>query len=188
MFERFLDKNVLPVIETYADRKPTLVFCTSRNNTVNTAQAIARDAGDPDLRAARPYLGRFLSADDCRITQREASKAIDGKLKDVLMSGVGFHHAGLTNEDRRLVEGLFLRGILPVLCTTTSLAMGEYDLNDAKQLAVHACTLCAGVNLPAHLVVVKSTQSWGGSGRGFVEYTRGTILQMLVRMHSSALH
>jgi hypothetical protein len=41
--------------------------------------------------------------------------------------------------DRAAIEALFREGCLPVLCTTSTLAMG--------------------VNLPAHLVVVKSTQA-----------------------------
>lgn len=41
-------------------------------------------------------------------------------------------------EDRSLVEGLFLTGDLLVLCTTSTLAQG--------------------VNLPAHAVIIKSTQ------------------------------
>ena len=51
---------------------------------------------------------------------------------------VGFHNGGLALADRNLVEGVFLSGDLQVLCTTN--------------------TLAHGVNLPAHLVVIKSTQ------------------------------
>lgn len=51
---------------------------------------------------------------------------------------MGYHHGGLDLADRTLVENLFLRGDMHVLCTTGTLAVG--------------------VNLPAHLVVIKSTQ------------------------------
>lgn len=51
---------------------------------------------------------------------------------------VGFHNGGLCLKDRNLVEGLFLKGDIQVLCTTN--------------------TLAHGINLPAHTVVIKSTQ------------------------------
>lgn len=51
---------------------------------------------------------------------------------------VGYHNGGLCQKDRSLVEGLFLSGDIQVLCTTN--------------------TLAHGINLPAHTVVIKSTQ------------------------------
>jgi ATP-dependent DNA helicase HFM1/MER3 len=54
------------------------------------------------------------------------------------LCAVAFHNGGLPLSDRNLVEGLFLKGDLQVLCTTN--------------------TLAHGVNLPAHSVIIKSTQ------------------------------
>jgi len=51
---------------------------------------------------------------------------------------VGYHNGGLCLKDRNIVEGLFLKGDIQVLCTTN--------------------TLAHGINLPAHTVVIKSTQ------------------------------
>ena len=42
------------------------------------------------------------------------------------------------------------------------------------------------MNLPAHLVVVKSTQAWRGAGMGYREYPKSTLLQMMVRAASAA--
>lgn len=51
---------------------------------------------------------------------------------------MAFHHAGLTEDDRILVENLFRnRQIKLMLCTST---------------------LAMGVNLPAQLVIIKSTE------------------------------
>ena len=66
-----------------------------------------------------------------------------------MCSGVAFHSAAEDSRDRHIVEALFLEGFLAVLCTTTTLAMG--------------------VNLPAHAVIVKSTQCWRGAGIGYAE-------------------
>ncbi|CAI5516715.1 unnamed protein product [Closterium sp. Naga37s-1] len=72
--------------------------------------------------------------------------------------GVAFHNGGLDQKNRTLVESLFLRGDLQIICTTATLAVG--------------------VNLPAHLVVIKSTQIYNKEKGGYVEYDRASILQM----------
>jgi ATP-dependent DNA helicase HFM1/MER3 len=59
------------------------------------------------------------------------------KLRKFLPRKIGFHHADLAPYDRSIVEELFRNRKLSVLCCTSTLAMG--------------------VNLPAHLVVIKST-------------------------------
>ncbi|CAB3236745.1 unnamed protein product [Arctia plantaginis] len=67
------------------------------------------------------------------------------------MSGVGCHHAGLLYEERHVIERAFRNRDLPILITTTTLAMG--------------------VNLPAHLVIVKNTQ----------QYVNGTFQKRAIR-------
>lgn len=64
-------------------------------------------------------------------------------------------------KDRQLVERLFLEGGLMVLFTTTTLAVG--------------------VNLPAHLVIVKNTKRYVDSSVGYAEYDRASVLQMIGR-------
>jgi pre-mRNA-splicing helicase BRR2 len=54
-----------------------------------------------------------------------------------LTTGIAVHHAGLTKEDRNLVEDLFAAGHLRILVSTATLAWG--------------------VNLPAHTVIIKGT-------------------------------
>lgn len=101
--------------------------------------------------AAQDALARCIQA---------AGLVKDKRLADCLRHGVGYHSAGETGVDRAAMERLFGEGSLPVLCTTTTLAMG--------------------VNLPAHLVVIKSTQAWRGAGQGYTEYPVSQLLQMMV--------
>nr|CDS15075.1 ATP dependent DNA helicase HFM1 [Echinococcus granulosus] len=76
-----------------------------------------------------------------------------------LSKGVGFHHAGVSPVDRRLVEEAFVDGCIPVLVSTSTLSMG--------------------INLPAHLVIIKNTALYvEGSTQ---EYTTRQMLQMIGR-------
>lgn len=64
-----------------------------------------------------------------------ASQLQDAKLRGLVRRGHGFHHAGIPADDRVVIEQLFSEGKIRVLCATS--------------------TLAHGVNLPAHLVIIK---------------------------------
>lgn len=53
-----------------------------------------------------------------------SSKIEDTKLRKTISSGVAFHHAGLCVSDKKFVEDYFRSGLLPVLFSTNTLAMG----------------------------------------------------------------
>ena len=82
-------------------------------------------------------------------------------LQKCLIRGVAYHHAGLEAENRHLVEKAFSLGIIKCLCATSTLAVG--------------------INLPAHLVVIKGTRVWRGAGQGYQNIDSGTLLQMMGR-------
>ena len=76
-----------------------------------------------------------------------AKQLTNQALKNMVPCGIAFHNASLTYQDRRIVEELFIAGFLKIICTTSTLSMG--------------------VNLPARLVVVKSTICYRGTERGY---------------------
>ena len=101
---------------------------------------------------------------DSRSSNRELeqiseSQVESDKLRRLLPFGVAFHHAGLSLPDRKTVEALFLQNKLPNLFATS--------------------TLATGVNLPAHLVVLKSTFQYATAG--YVELNENQVLQMIGR-------
>jgi ATP-dependent DNA helicase HFM1/MER3 len=80
-------------------------------------------------------------------------------LNTLTSRGVAFHNAGIPFEDRRAVEYMFINGKIKVLCATSTLAVG--------------------VNLPAHLVIIKGTKQY--TNRGYEEYDVMDIQQMIGR-------
>ncbi|XP_028920043.1 probable ATP-dependent DNA helicase HFM1 [Ornithorhynchus anatinus] len=146
-FDLMLNYKIANVIQTYSDQKPALVFCATRKGVQQAASVLAKD------------VKFIMSVEQKQRLQICANSTKDSKLRDLLMCGVGYHHAGMELSDRKLIEGAFTVGDLPVLFTTSTLAMG--------------------VNLPAHLVVIKSTMHYVG---GMVEeYSETDILQMIGR-------
>jgi len=81
---------------------------------------------------------------------------------DTISSGVAFHHAGLSIQDRNAVEKGYLEGEINVICCTSTLAVG--------------------VNLPCHMVIIKGTVTYQSSiSGGCKEYSDLEIMQMLGR-------
>jgi replicative superfamily II helicase len=109
-----------------------------------------------DLLATTQNIGRRDEA-----TSGIASRTRVSKLQRVLIQGIAYHHAGLEVEDRRLIEESFMQGKISVLCATSTIAMG--------------------VNLPAHLVIIKGTSAYRGSGEGYQDIDQASLLQMIGR-------
>ncbi|XP_064004052.1 probable ATP-dependent DNA helicase HFM1 [Pogoniulus pusillus] len=146
-FDLTLNYKIASIIQTYSEQKPALVFCATRKGVQQAASVLAKDA-------------KFLlSIEQKQRLQRSANSLKDSRLRDLFICGVAYHHAGMELPDRKIIEGAFTAGDLPVLFTTSTLAMG--------------------VNLPAHLVVIKSTMHYVGGV--FQEYSETDILQMIGR-------
>ncbi|CAI4220725.1 unnamed protein product, partial [Auanema sp. JU1783] len=85
----------------------------------------------------------------------------DENLKLTLQFGIGMHHAGLSTSERGVVEQLFTDKKIQVLVATSTLAWG--------------------INMPAHLVIVKGTEYFDGKLCKYVDYPVTDVLQMMGR-------
>ena len=126
--------------ETVAEGHSVLTFCPSKSWCEKLASVIGASS--------------FFASNGCRSKEGSATLldtvALDGVLEqlrrtqvgldEVLAStvpnGVAFHHAGLTFDEREIVEEAFRRSVIKVLVATS--------------------TLSSGVNLPARLVIVRT--------------------------------
>ncbi len=108
-------------------RTPALLFCFSRSQCWTNAELLKGKSLIDKTRQSE--LADYLNNADM-------SQGAGPKLKQILMRGVGVHHAGVLPRYRRMVEELFQRKLL-AFCVCTE-------------------TLAAGINLPARSVVLPS--------------------------------
>ena len=138
-----LNYKLLAVIRNYSHERGVLVFCQTQKGTESACHQLINDM----------EIREFVSSDQSLKALNEASHMVSNfSLKELIPQGIAFHNASLTIQDRIIIEKLFLNSHLRVLCTTSTLAMG--------------------VNLPARLVIIKSTQTYKGSGKGYQEYSQ----------------
>ncbi|BAM39092.1 DEAD-box helicase [Theileria orientalis strain Shintoku] len=118
------------VVETLEKGKQCMVFVHSRNETLSTAMKII------DLIKENDKADLFYS--EMGIYKKYAS-ALNKltTLRTLAEYSISIHHAGLSKNDRDLVEDMFKSGLVKMLVCTSTLAWG--------------------VNLPAHCVIIKGT-------------------------------
>lgn len=104
---------------------PALLFCFNREQCWTVAEL---------LKGKRCVTAEQQKQLTKRLEQYDWSQGAGPKLKQILIRGVGVHHAGVMPRYRRIVEELFQEKLLTV-CVCTE-------------------TLAAGINLPARSVVL----------------------------------
>ncbi|XP_062219674.1 ATP-dependent DNA helicase MER3 homolog [Phragmites australis] len=156
LFERRLQSFIFEILMQHSRGKSALVFCSTRKGAQEAAQCLSQTG------ASLGYSNPFMKSMQQYEHLKEASLTCsDKQLQACIVHGVGYHNGGLCLKDRSLVEGLFLKGDLQIICTTN--------------------TLAHGINLPAHTVVIKSTQFFNKEKGLYVEYERSMVLQMCGR-------
>ncbi|KAG0650299.1 Meiotically up-regulated 81 [Hyphodiscus hymeniophilus] len=149
-----MNRPTFLAIKTHSPDKPVIVFVASRRQTRLTAKDLINFCGMED----NPRRFVKMSEEDLQLN---LSRVHDDALKEALSFGIGLHHAGLVESDRSLAEELFANNKIQILVATSTLAWG--------------------VNLPAHLVVVKGTQYFDAKIEGYKDMDLTDVLQMLGR-------
>jgi len=128
-----------------------LVFVASRGDTVQAAKKARDELVERDVPVGARGDYEFHTA---------ADELENDTLRQSVLDGVGFHHAGLSRADKNRVEEWFREGKIRLLFSTSTLAWG--------------------VNLPARCVVIRDTNHHDPL-EGEVEMSPLDVLQMLGR-------
>ena len=152
------------VNESFSKSVSTIVFCATRNWCENAASLLCR------------LLGSFapVSVSPARIEMVEALRllspcGVHPILEQSIQLGIAFHHAGMTSEERHVIEVGFKNRTIAVLCATS--------------------TLSAGVNLPAERVILRTlTAASGGNAYGVTALSISAKMKQMVGRAGRAGH
>lgn len=127
-------------LDTIQKQKQALIFVTSRASAEKVAEDISR------VVSLGPYVDlekEVLSALSTPTKQCE-------RLAQCIRKGIAFHHSGLTEKQRSLIEKEFRNGKVAVICCTPTLAFG--------------------VNTPAYRVIMNSLKRYSQTGWGGMQW------------------
>jgi len=144
------------VSDSLASGGQLLVFVNTRRSAESTATAL----GPLVKKFSSENIEELAKLSKRLIGEQEEPTTLASKLGKCIRYGVAFHHAGLTNPQRRLVETSFKGRLLKCIIATP--------------------TLAAGINLPARTVVVRDVRRYD-AGTGYSTIPVLEIKQMLGR-------
>ncbi len=125
-------------MELVKRHKQAIIFSQTKKTAVSNAQALsgitASTLSPDEVLQLKKISNSVLNVLDSPTSQCE-------KLSGLIKSGVAFHHAGLLNKQRKLIESAFRAGLIKFIVATPTLALG--------------------VNLPANTVIISSVYRYG---------------------------
>ncbi|XP_073680299.1 DNA polymerase theta [Garra rufa] len=136
------DHIVSLCFETVQDGHSALLFCPSKNWCEKLADSIGREFYNlyhKEIQSGSGVQSISLNHEGLQdvVAQLKRTPAgLDQVLQRTVPWGVAFHHAGLTFDERDILEGAFRQGYIRVLAATS--------------------TLSSGVNLPARRVIIRT--------------------------------
>ncbi len=171
-----ISADTIKFIEKIKDNKQILVFTHSRSDSEFLAEKMAiKLPAKNDLEIDEMIKENLEIIEDLKTKKILQQTFFPPLLKKLVKKGIAYHHAGLSDLVRLLIEDLFINGEIDILISTS--------------------TLAAGVNLPADISVfnlkhnrIKTEnnmvfQTLGRAGRlGFKNYGRGIVLVKSERM------
>ncbi|WCJ30807.1 U5 small nuclear ribonucleoprotein helicase putative [Euphorbia peplus] len=141
------------IVQHTKNAKPAIVFVPTRKHVRLTAVDLmtysSMDGGDKPVFLLRPR----------EELGRFVEKIQDEMLRATLLYGVGYLHEGLSSLDQEVVSQLFEAGWI--------------------QVCVMSSSMCWGVPLSAHLVVVMGTQYYDGRENAHTDYPVTDLLRMM---------
>jgi helicase len=140
--KELLGSNKIPEIrileDTLEQKKQLLIFYSTKRNTESGATRLSQHIKSK-LSSADLMELEAISAEVLNVLDRPTDQCV--KLSELVSMGVAFHHSGLLNKQRAIIENAFKANKIKAICATT--------------------TLGYGVNLPAHTVLIRDVNRFG---------------------------
>lgn len=147
--------------ETIEQNGSVLVFCSTKARCKSVADQLRHALRNVFNYQRERSANHNGPSNEETVAEFMAILGASNTLEPYLVDGVAFHHSGLAPDERELVEESFRRGVVRVLCCTTSLA--------------------TGVNLPARRVIIRDLT------KGIVDLNARDIQQMTGRAGRAGL-
>ena len=168
--------DTIKFVDKISKNKQVLVFTYSRTDSEYLAEKLSLKKKQKNDIEIDDMIKQSLENTKDEKTKRILQQTFfPPQLKEMVKKGIAYHHAGLSDLVRLLIEDLFINGDIDILVSTS--------------------TLAAGVNLPADISVfnlkhnrIKTEnnmvfQTLGRAGRmGYKDYGRGIVLVRSERM------
>ncbi len=131
--------------DTFEMDKQAIVFCSSRKGAEKSSDRAAKiteeKIGREEKNKLEEYADRILNALGSPTSQCK-------RLAENVRKGAAYHHAGLLNQQRSLVEQAFRKGLIKSVSATP--------------------TLAAGLNMPAYRVIMRDLKRYTGDGMDWI--------------------
>ena len=136
------EEHVIPLCkETIVDGHSVLVFCPTKNWCEKLAETIAKHFAEIGNLAIQEgnncniqgggfvKVSALVTFDYAALREvieqlKRTQVGLDSMLSRMVPHGVAFHHAGLTFDERDIIEGAFRQGSIRVLVATSTLSSG----------------------------------------------------------------
>ena len=133
------DSAVLNIaLDTLKIGKQALIFVNTKRSAEKTAEEISKKVkgGDDALKTL---------ADEALNALSRPTKQCE-RLAFCLKNGIAFHHAGLTQGQKNIIEDNFKQGLIKIICCTPTLALGvdlpafRAIIKDMRRYTLHGLT------------------------------------------------
>ena len=128
------------VLDTLSIKKQALVFTNTKKSAEKTAEEIAKKIKSPDK--------NLVQLSEKAINSLSKPTRQCERLAACIKKGVAFHHSGLTQEQKDLIEENFKKGAIKIISCTPTLAYG--------------------VDMPAFRAIIKDLRRYTAHGLSWI--------------------